>query len=71
MDSKRYAIFRNKHGKEGWYVFKNRYQAVKAVDNGLAAASGGVAGDSFLYGASYTGAILTERGMIREGYFSK
>ena len=71
MDSKRYAIFKDKHGEYGWYVFKNLYQARKAVDNGLAAASGGVAGDAFLYGANYTGMILTERGMIREGYFSK
>lgn len=66
--SNRFATFTNANGDISWYVFTNRYQAKKAVDNGLNCNSEGKAAVTSAYPVNYTGEILTERQMRAEGY---
>jgi hypothetical protein len=66
MNAKRYATFTKSNGEISWYVFSNRYQAKKAIDNGLTCNSSGKADVTSAYPVNYTGQILTERQMRRE-----
>lgn len=63
MNSTRYAIFTRSNGEISWYVFSNRYQARKAIDNGLTCNSSGKAAATSAYPVNYTGEILTKRQM--------
>lgn len=65
--SNRYATFTNSNGDLSWYVFTNRYQAKKAIDNGLNCNGEGKAAVTSAYPVDYTGEILTKRQMIAQG----